>query len=154
MPFNIRKKNSAPKSQIEKMKIEGFFGRNLFLPHCGNFFMLIKMKPHMHFDIRKNNYKTKIEIFHCYVHRFAVSIVDLYKVDIFKINWGTLYYKHFLKSTTICMGRIQFFLPTNCAQMCTFFLLIHLDVFFLVLQFFCDHAVQVLHTKDTPICRL
>jgi hypothetical protein len=37
---------------------------NFFLPHCGNFFMLIKMKPHMHFDIRKKNYSPKIGKFH------------------------------------------------------------------------------------------
>jgi hypothetical protein len=78
-PFIYSKNITAQKSKIEKMKIEYFFGRKLFLPHCarGYLFMLIKMKPHMHFDIRKKNYRTKIENFHCYVHRFAVSKVDL-----------------------------------------------------------------------------
>jgi hypothetical protein len=41
------------------------------------FFMSLKKKLHMHFDIRKTNCRTKIENFHCYVHRFAVSTVDL-----------------------------------------------------------------------------
>jgi hypothetical protein len=30
----------------------------------------------MHFDAAKKNWSPKIEKFHCYVHRFAVSKVD------------------------------------------------------------------------------
>jgi hypothetical protein len=54
-----------------------FLAENFFSPHCGKFFLLMKKKPHMHFDIPKNNFNPKIEKFHCYMHRFAVSKVDL-----------------------------------------------------------------------------
>jgi hypothetical protein len=63
-PFIYAKKITAPKSKIEKMKIEDFFGRKAFLPHCGRFFLLIKLKHHRHFDIPKNNFNPKIEIFY------------------------------------------------------------------------------------------
>jgi hypothetical protein len=46
------------------MKIEDFFGRKLFFTPLWQFFMLIKMKPHMHFDIRKKKFNPKIEKFH------------------------------------------------------------------------------------------
>jgi hypothetical protein len=50
---------------------------NFFYPtSCGNFFLVIKNKPPMHFDIPKKNCSPKIEKFHCYVHRFAVFKVD------------------------------------------------------------------------------
>jgi hypothetical protein len=71
--FIYAKKVTAPKSKIEKMKIKDFFGRKLFFTPLCLYFMLIKKKPHMPFDIPKNNCRSKIEFFYCYVHRFAVS---------------------------------------------------------------------------------
>jgi hypothetical protein len=75
-PFIHAKKITAPKSKIEKMKIEDLFGRKLFLPHCGRFFSLIKLKRHSHFDIPKKKLNPKIEIFYSYAPRFAVSKVE------------------------------------------------------------------------------
>jgi hypothetical protein len=54
-----------------------FLVENFFLPHCGNFFLLIKKKPDMHFYIPQKKFNPKIEKCHCYVHRFAVSAVSL-----------------------------------------------------------------------------
>jgi hypothetical protein len=75
-PFIYAKKITAPKSKIEKMKIEDFFGRKLFVPHSGRFFSLIKLKRHSHFDIPKKYFNPKIEKFHSYAPRFAVSKVE------------------------------------------------------------------------------
>jgi hypothetical protein len=64
--------------KLKKIKIEDFFGRKPYFTPLWQFFMLIKKKPHVHIDnIRKKNCRPKIENFHCYVHIFAVSKVDL-----------------------------------------------------------------------------
>jgi hypothetical protein len=58
------------------MKIEDFFGRKLFLPHCtvAGFLLLIKLKCHSHFDRPKEIFNPKIEKIHSYAPRFAVSL--------------------------------------------------------------------------------
>jgi fibrillarin-like rRNA methylase len=71
-PFIYAKK----KSKIGKMKIEDFFGRKLFLPHCGRVFSFIKLKRHNHFDRPQKTFTPKIEKFHSYAFRFAVSKVE------------------------------------------------------------------------------
>jgi hypothetical protein len=76
--FIYAKKITAPKSKIEKMKIEDFLVENFLLPHCGRFFSLIKLKRQSHFDIPQKKFNPKIEKFHSYAPRFAVSKVERY----------------------------------------------------------------------------
>jgi hypothetical protein len=75
-PFIYAKKITAPKSKIEKMKNKDFFGRKLFLPHCGRFFSLIKLKRHSHFDTPQKKFNPKTDFFYSYAPRFAVSKVE------------------------------------------------------------------------------
>jgi hypothetical protein len=48
----------------KKIKYGDYFGRNLFLPHCGIFFLVMIKKPHMHFDIPTKKSSPKIEKIH------------------------------------------------------------------------------------------
>jgi hypothetical protein len=68
MPFYIRKKITAPKSKIEKIKIEDFFGRKLFFTILWQVFFNNKTEaPQLrHFDIPKKKFNPKIENFHSF----------------------------------------------------------------------------------------
>jgi hypothetical protein len=57
----------------KKIKYGDYFGRNLFFTPLWHLFLVMIMKPHMNFDIPTKKSSPKMEKFHCYMHRFAVS---------------------------------------------------------------------------------
>jgi hypothetical protein len=123
VPFYIRKKITAPKSKIEKIKIEDFFGRKLFLPHCGSFFSLIKLKCHCigTFIYRKKIQPQNRNLFIPMLP--AVSKVDLeflfFKVfkKVFKVFFRTLWGLHLLRPLRF-INHFSMMLCQVCSQSC------------------------------------
>jgi hypothetical protein len=56
------KKFQPQNRKSKKMKYGDYFGRKLFSPHCGNLFLEIIKKPHMHLDIPKKNCSPKTRL--------------------------------------------------------------------------------------------